>query len=525
MLFSTRAGLLALVLASLCPTLLAHGRLVTTDLPVALCILLTLLAFARLWQGMTAWRLLAAVAALSAGCLVKFSFPLVFPAVLAMAVVTIYRTEPVRLSLFGAAHSVSLVRRWQRVIAVITVGMVCGLAVWASIWLCYAGRYSAFRVADPQATMMPAYQPDEPPPTTMAGAWDVVFIDYDGTPMTGSFPRALQWARVHRLLPEAYVYGLAFTYKTAQERRAYLAGRFSETGWRSYFPIAFVIKTPIATILLFITGILAIICKRRNLIRDPVLLAGLVAFIVTYATFSISARLNIGHRHLLPLYPIVLILAGAATAWFHLRPVRWVMGTALLWLLAANLHIYPHYLSYFNELIGGPGNGHRYLVDSNIDWGQDLKRLAHYARAHPNEAVKLAYFGAADPTRYGFDCQMLPSTYRFGRPAELTSGTYVTSVTQLVGVYNEIVRDSFWSRPEMLVMYRNMQSSLAAPARADESEAVRQKRSLVADYYDILRRARLLNQLAHRRPDERIGYSLFVYRLADDDVEQMLAAN
>jgi hypothetical protein len=73
--------------------------------------------------------------------------------------------------------------------------------------------------------------------------------------------------------------------------------------------------------------------------------------------------------------------------------------------------IHPHYLAYFNELIGGPDNGYRYLVDSNLDWGQDLKGLGLYMRERNIEKVHLSYFGAADPHNYGIRYEWMPSYY------------------------------------------------------------------------------------------------------------------
>ncbi len=194
---------------------------------------------------------------------------------------------------------------------------------------------------------------------------------------------------------------------------------------------------------------------------------------------------------------------------------------SLVWLLGANLWIHPHYLSYFNELIGGPANGHLYLADSNIDWGQDLKRLAAYARRHPEEKIKLAYFGSADPTRYGFACQALPSFLSWGRPAELEAGTYVVSVTQRLGVYYPLAREAWW-KSGLEEDYLRCRQVLSRPLPGNATPQLREQYEATARYYEQLRRGRLLNRLLHRPPDERIGYSLFVYRLTQAEVDAML---
>ena len=120
--------------------------------------------------------------------------------------------------------------------------------------------------------------------------------------------------------------------------------------------------------------------------------------------------------------------------------------------------MYPHYLSYFNEVAGGPSNGHRVLLDSNIDWGQDLLRVADYQREHPEEVadMKLAYFGSAHPPFYGIETQGLRSDYPFGQRPVLSGGTYVISVTQLMGVYFGTARPGFWEDEENWKLYRTL---------------------------------------------------------------------
>jgi hypothetical protein len=106
-----------------------------------------------------------------------------------------------------------------------------------------------------------------------------------------------------------------------------------------------------------------------------------------------------------------MVLAGGVTTLRFKRNLLKVSGTALLlaWYAYESLSIYPHYLAYFNQMIGGPRNGHLYLVDSNLDWGQDLKGLKEYMVREGVSRVKLSYFGTADPGQYGIDYDALPS--------------------------------------------------------------------------------------------------------------------
>jgi hypothetical protein len=172
----------------------------------------------------------------------------------------------------------------------------------------------------------------------------------------------------------------------------------SIVGWSSYFPIAFLLKTPRAFLALVLGGMVLAAWKGPR--REVVLF--LCAPLTLYALVSVHSRLNIGHRHLLPMYPLLCVASGAIAA--HARR-RWqertvfyacLAGVALSFGLAT-----PGYLSYFNVLAGGARGGWRYLLDSNLDWGQDLKRLASWQRAHGGVPLDLAYFGTADPAAYG----------------------------------------------------------------------------------------------------------------------------
>lgn len=515
------AGLLALVLAALSPTLLAHGRLVTTDLPITLCTATVLLAFGRLMQRVTWLRLIAAAVALAAAAAAKFSWPLVLPAVLALALHAIGRRAPLGAGddAPAAGPPANARRAAQRRHA---AGLVLGcaafvaLVVWGGIWTCYLWRRTVVAPipgAD-EATVRALEQAD----AGVALAWRLALHHPDGTPRRGVAPALLRAAVATGLLPDAYLLGLAQTLASTSERSAYLCGRYSTRGWRSYFPIAFAIKTPLPTLLLVAAGCAALV-RRRAPLRAPGLLLGLGTFAAVYGAYAVLGHINIGHRHLLPLYPVLLAVAGAAAAWLAHRAGRWLVAGAVVWLLAANLWIHPHYLAYFNELVGGPSRGHRYLADSNIDWGQDLLRLADYVRRHPGAPVKLAYFGSAVPTHY-LPCTALPSFIPFEPAAELTAGLYVASVTQLLGVNDLEIRDEFWV-PDVRRAYAELGRIATAPPPPDEPPQRREQREQARTEFAELRAKRLLNGLQKRRPDDRVGYSLFVYRLTDADIEAL----
>ena len=530
-LFGRTAGLLTLALAALSPTLLAHGRLVTTDLPVTLCLMLSLLMFARLLRRVTWWRLLGTAAALGAASVTKMSWPLVLPAMLVMALVAVLRKEPPELPGRGLILSAAGPRpawrpvecRGARVLLLVALGVFLSLTTWASIWSCYRWR----------VTMSPAYAQEdggerddsvEGMTEYMGTAWVGALYDEHGQPRPGLVPTTLRFIAEWALLPDAYTFGLAWTLEATSGRKAYFWGEYSDQGWYAYFPVALAIKTPIAVLALFAAGAWAVIRWRRSC-ADPLLLAGLLSFALIHFAYAVNSSFNIGHRHLLPIYPALLVVAGASAAWLRTRAGRWLIPVAVLWLAGANLWIHPHYLSYFNEIIGGPANGHRYLADSNIDWGQDLKRLG---KRFPGQTIKLAYFGSAVPTCYGFECELLPSAMSRGSVEPLAGGgLYVVSVTELLGVYNEIARDTHWEQPSWREYYRQQTEWLALP-RAErpvpEGTTPEQMDALEAVALDEnadQRWGRFLYNLRRRPPDERIGWSLWVYSLTAQDVDEL----
>lgn len=543
------AALLALWLAAFSPTLLAHGRLVTTDIPLALGVALTLLAFAGLHESLTWRRVLLAGLALGLTALTKFSWVLLLPALLAMSLWSLARSAPLRSRLLkrgeasdrtandaveegargargdsggtagGGRSASALTARSFRVGHLALAWLVLLLITWGVIWVGYGFRYSLLGGGERLEEVAEGGGADARVAKILADEWGRMLGEFRGGGLDGLQSRAIEIARAYRLLPEAYLYGYTFTVSSTRQRSAYLLGYYSNDGWRAYFPIAFLIKTPIPTLALLIVGATTLL-SRRVRVRDAVLLVGVLTFVVLYAGVAVFSTFNIGHRHLLPLYPLLIALAAASVTWWTHHYGRWLIVAAVAWLVAANVWVHPHYLPYFNEFTGGPRYGHLWLADSNIDWGQDIKRLADFAAARPHETIKLAYFGSGDPSTYGFRCRALPSTYAFGEPAALTPGLYVVSVNQLLGVYDHEVRDAFWSE-QVLEAYAALGRIAVQPLEDDLPGAQREQIAQARVEFADLQKKRLLNQLQKIPPTTRIGYSLFVYELGPDALQAL----
>ena len=263
----------------------------------------------------------------------------------------------------------------------------------------------------------------------------------------------INWVDGHRLLPNAYAQGFLLGQAKAQKRSAYLAGEFSIEGWWYYFPFAFLIKTPVVVILLFVIGVVLCFARAKTLLETDVFVLAPVA---VFLGAPMAAHLNIGLRHVLPIFPFALLLAGKCATWakIHQRGWLWIPLAAVM-LLEFVFHAWPDYLAFFNFVVGGPRHGGEYLVDSNLDWGQDLKGLKRWMDRHHVEHINLSYFGTADPDYYGIKCTYLPGCPFFAdhlvaRPQ--LPGYVAVSVTNLRGVYfneqwREFYRPLLESRP------------------------------------------------------------------------------
>jgi hypothetical protein len=376
---------------------------------------------------------------------------------------------------------------------------------------------------------------------------------------------SLAIARRFHLLPEAYIYGSGLTVQYAAERAAFLNGRFSTTGWWYYFPYAFAVKTTIPAMIVGLLALAALLTRWRL----ASLYAGtpLFALIAVYWVFAMASNLNIGHRHLLPIYPALCILAGGAGFWIQAlveRPSRSEASTGrarrqqrakarqersapglgkalgvataalLVWHVGESLTIEPDYLAYFNQLAGGPSQGYRHLADSSLDWGQDLPSLKTWLdraglQRDGAEEVYLSYFGTARPESYGIKATQLPG-FIDRRPPDpplpLGGGVYCVSATVL-----DVISRVFY-KPEYESNYQAALQNMMTFARASESDQglaalMRQTgepywRQLFVQF-DQMRTGRLAAFLRRRQPDAMIGYSILIYRLSDADVVQALS--
>jgi hypothetical protein len=211
-------------------------------------------------------------------------------------------------------------------------------------------------------------------------------------------------------LPRAFVEG--FDRQKADsdysEFPAYFLGKWSIDGFRWYYPVAFCLKETVPFLVLLSASLWPVaagIGRKRD--RRELLLLCFVP-VTLFLVLMFMNRLNVGVRYLLPAYPFFCCFISRFSAAIESRSsLRLVLGGLFVLHCLSVAHIAPHYTSYFNELCGGPEKGYRFLIDSNIDWGQDLPALKRYLDDHGIGRIQLAYFGHSLPERYGIDYEPL----------------------------------------------------------------------------------------------------------------------
>ncbi len=393
------AALAALALVAFEPNMLAHGRLVTTDMAATL---FTLAAFAGLERRLAAssagrsprWMTALSGVALGLGLLSRFSCVLAVP-------------------VLGLALAADTRRPWRTRLAVFVMVVIIALAVVNGFYLA-AGQGSASMIFP--LAQQPVAGPLRTEPLASLAA-----------------SPALRWLPLP--LPRLYLEGLDLArYKNLyQEGPSYLNGQYSDDGFVSYFVQALAMKTTLPMLLLAAGCLLAL---RRHAPRRPgILVWVLLPLAGTIALTTALTRAQIGLRYVLPAIPFLCLAGGAGaaavigpgtpTTGTPRRRAAWALVLLLLgWHAGEALAIHPYHLAYFNEAAGGPDRGYLHLVDSNLDWGQDLVGLAQFMRQQGLERINLYYFGTADPAYYGITRNVPPQP-----------GWFAVSATHLMGVY------------------------------------------------------------------------------------------
>ena len=241
-----------------------------------------------------------------------------------------------------------------------------------------------------------------------------------------------------RLLPESYLYGLADVKLTANYYTSYVLGKVYAHGVWFYFPVAFLIKSTVGVLALLLLSVVAI--RRLNRWREILFL---VVPVVFYLIVAMTVGMNIGVRHILVVYVFLYVVIGGATWALIQKSRKWGYAVAVLLLVhvVSSVLAFPNYIAYANELWGGPSQTHKYLTDSNSDWGQQLKSVKQYLDRRGVKECWFVYFaaGVAEPSYYGIPCKPLPTinTLWLNEPIDVPTsiiGPVLISASNLSGL-------------------------------------------------------------------------------------------
>ena len=433
------AAIVAVALFALDPNFLGHGPLVKNDVPLALVTCGLFLAVWRAGRRMT-WMNFAAIAiGCGAAVNVKFSGLLLGPVVAALLLLRAFRPTP----WFILWRTFELVTERLLMAAL----AICFLAIfaWLSIWACYGFRFAPTR--DPNLALnvkrMVTYAVVAEATVANGGKIPDPVPDADHWPISRACRLTLTLDDMH-FLPQSWLVGFLYTYQSTLARQTFLMGDYSILGWWYYFPMAMLFKTPLTTLFAMAaaTSLAVFAWRKSKPLSESVRwdLACLLLPPAVYLGFAMASHLNLGLRHILPIYPFIYIAIGvmASFAWQRRkRPAKIALIVLGVALAAESFAAFPDYIAYFNVAAGGSRGGLDLLGDSNLDWGQDLKLLARWQQDHPGTNLYLIYFGLADPWAYGIKYVNFPMGYPFGPVHEVRSdpGVLAVSATLLQGIY------------------------------------------------------------------------------------------
>ena len=201
-------------------------------------------------------------------------------------------------------------------------------------------------------------------------------------------------------LPRDYVLGLdQLSHVSEGKHPVYLNGRWRFNGFWNYYAYALIYKLPIGAVLMMGLALFAVFKFRAISMREFFFLS--TPAIVLFAVAS-TMSLQLGLRYLLPIMPFAVLVASlSGTMWQASgRGPQLVLALGFI-SVAAAVRQHPNHLAFFNEMVGGPANGRHLLVDSNIDWGQNVRDLQRFVEENNVQDLKLAYFGSISPRSYG----------------------------------------------------------------------------------------------------------------------------
>jgi hypothetical protein len=362
-LFGTRAACLSVALFAFEPTVLAHGRIVHTDMAAAMVYLLFFFVLRKYWQRPTWRRALLVGLASGIALATKFSMIIMLPLLACLALAG---------TIFAARLKVP---RKQPLL------------------------HAAFALLVVLLVVNAVYYFRRPAVT----APDVAWVQLQSPEKFDNLMATFHWGST--IIPTYFLFGFYnFWLHTKHGHPTSLLGHYSSLGWWYYFPVAFALKTSLPFLLVSVASLFWAFWRLAAK-RDSRFLWLIIPLLI-YVTVSMISTLNIGIRHFLPAFMFLFIMSGALLD--RLLRARYPRHLAialvvllLSWTTVEALRSYPNYIPYMNQLAANHPHWW-YLSDSNVEWGDDARDLAAYLHARGETEVRGAISGGwGTLARYG----------------------------------------------------------------------------------------------------------------------------
>jgi len=464
-------ALLTLFFYCLSPNFIGHATIVTTDVGVSVFIMLALITFGRYVQNPTVKNMFLLSLAIAGAELSKFSAALLYPFMFLMSI----------LLLWIARNPKTLKERVKAY-----VGGWFAASALSALWI--------YLFYWPHVINMPTSVQDK----LIAGS----LVSPNDTQIAQWLQTASHWFGMKPAVQ--YVLGLVMdTGRVEGGNVTYFNGQVTDQSFKWYFPETFAVKTQIAFLILMVVALVFLVwCLRRpktralgqrlvDNFRRNLLEWSFGLFVILYFSISVVGNLDLGIRHILPIYLPLFVLVALATVRISrkLGKTKWkawaagILLVLLAWYGGSTIAAYPTYIGYFNEFIGGTNNVDKYFSDSSIDWGQDLLRLVAYVKAHPQiKQIAVDYFGGGLPQYYF--CQRVYSNGHL-----VTDGTYNCNNSPFIQWHS-----SYGKPPYQYI---------AVSETYLENDR----------YYSSLANQEGYTWLRKLTPIAKIGYSIYVYKL------------
>jgi len=368
-----KVALLVLTLYVFYPDIIGHSHLVTTDIAAAFGYVITLYAFDKMIKKRNIKYLIWAGVAFGIAQLLKFSSFLLFIILLILVFYRAKLDQKKEQSYWSSLKPLILSYLGVCVVSLIVVWIVYIPFVWNT------SSQIEHEVIERNLT------------------------NSQDTLLLRNFLHYFENNPIMRGLGH-YLLGIALVFaRVAGGNATYILGEVSDKSIAWFFPVAWMIKTPISIIILLIWSLLSLVIFRNKHKEDSWTNWLLLTPIVVYWAFTLKGSLNIGIRHLMPTVPFVILFIGKSLKRYlagqHLTKQAVAIAVIVIVLIADVVRYYPQYIAYFNFLVPREDR-YKYMIDSSLDWGQDLYRLKKYIEDNNIESIKVDYFGGSVPPYY-----------------------------------------------------------------------------------------------------------------------------